>query len=59
MLAVCEHPACAEITLLDMLELMEADYWLEMDEEEVRQRVDGPAYRQLAEQLYDRQSTRS
>ncbi|MCG7376149.1 DUF4274 domain-containing protein [Paenibacillus sp. ACRSA] len=59
MLAVCGHPACAEITLLDMLELMEADYWLEMDDEEVRQRVDGPAYRRLAEQLYDRQSTRS
>ncbi|WP_338540321.1 DUF4274 domain-containing protein [Paenibacillus tundrae] len=59
MLAVCEHPACAEITLLDMLKLMEADYWLEMDEEEVRQRVDGPAYRRLAEQLYERQSRRS
>jgi len=51
MIAACEHPECAEITRLDMAELLDADYWLEMDEDEVSEREDGPAYRQLAEQL--------
>ncbi|GAB2575502.1 DUF4274 domain-containing protein [Gracilibacillus alcaliphilus] len=31
MLTVLEHPACAEITLLDMYELLEGDYWLELE----------------------------
>lgn len=51
MLAACEHPACAEITLLDMVDLPDADYWLEMDEDEVNQSEDGPGYRRLAELL--------
>ncbi|SCX85926.1 Ankyrin repeat-containing protein [Paenibacillus polysaccharolyticus] len=48
MVVAAEHPKCAEITKLDMAELMEADYWLEMDLEEVNRRVDGPTYRHLA-----------
>ena len=48
MIAAAEHAKCAEITKLDMAELMEADYWLEMDQEEVITRVDGPTYRHLA-----------
>ncbi|WP_010276644.1 DUF4274 domain-containing protein [Paenibacillus senegalensis] len=32
MLAVFEHPACAEITKLDMYDLLEGDYWLELEE---------------------------
>ncbi|MEK4663108.1 DUF4274 domain-containing protein [Priestia sp. FSL H7-0729] len=51
MIAACEHPQCADITRLDMAELLDADYWMEMDEDEVNEREDGPAYRQLAEQL--------
>lgn len=48
MQAVFEHPACAEITMLDMYELMEADYWLSLEPEEVNQRMDGAAYTKLA-----------
>jgi len=51
MLAACEHPACAEITLLDMVDLLDADYWLEMQEDEVNRSEDGPGYRRLAELL--------
>jgi ankyrin repeat protein len=51
MVAAAEHPKCAEITRLDMIELMEAEYWLEMDLEEVNSRVDGPKYRHLAAYL--------
>ncbi|WP_433707238.1 DUF4274 domain-containing protein [Paenibacillus illinoisensis] len=51
MLAACEHPACAEITLLDMVDLLDADYWLKMGEDEVNQSEDGPRYRRLAELL--------
>ncbi|WP_342552267.1 DUF4274 domain-containing protein [Paenibacillus sp. FSL R7-0652] len=51
MIAAAEHPKCAEITRLDMMELMDADYWLEMDLEEVNQKADGPVYRHLAEYL--------
>ncbi|MBR2564207.1 MAG: DUF4274 domain-containing protein [Paenibacillus sp.] len=54
MIAVCEHPECAEITRLDMAELLDAEYWLEMDEDDITEREDGPAYRQLAEQLSKR-----
>lgn len=31
MLTVFEHPACAEITVLDMYDLLEGDSWLEME----------------------------
>ncbi|KAJ3198067.1 hypothetical protein HK101_009497 [Irineochytrium annulatum] len=54
MIAVCEHSECAEITRLDMAELLDADYWLKMDEDEVNEREDGLAYRQLAERLSQR-----
>ena len=48
MVAVFEHPACAEITMLDMYELMEAEYWLDMDDEEASSHMDGATYRRLA-----------
>lgn len=32
MIAVSENPACAEITMLDMYDLLEGDYWLELEE---------------------------
>lgn len=35
MLAALHNPVCAPITLLDMFELMEGDYWLAQPEEEV------------------------
>jgi len=35
MLAALNNPLCASITLMDMFELMEGDYWLEQTEEEI------------------------
>nr|WP_145406239.1 DUF4274 domain-containing protein [Paenibacillus xylanexedens] len=54
MVEAAKHPKCAHITRLDMIELMEADYWLEMDMAEVNSRVHGPTYRHLAEFLTGR-----
>lgn len=51
MIAAYENPACAEITLLDMYELMEADYWLDMDEEEWSHNEEYRLWRRLAEGL--------
>jgi len=54
MIAACENPACAKITLLDMYELMEAEYWLDMDEEEGSQHAEYRRWRRLAEGLLEK-----
>lgn len=51
MIAAFENPACATITLLDMDEWMDADYWLEMDEEEIAESEERKRWRMLATQL--------
>lgn len=51
MFAALENQACAEITLLDMYELMEGDYWLEQDEEELSDSSWKICWRRLAEKL--------
>ncbi|WP_423489648.1 DUF4274 domain-containing protein [Lysinibacillus agricola] len=51
MIAAFENPACAEITLLDMYELMDGDYWLEQDEEELAKSSWKCPWRRLAEEL--------
>ncbi|MGA3674610.1 DUF4274 domain-containing protein [Lysinibacillus agricola] len=51
MIAAFENPACAEITLLDMYELMDGDYWLEQDEEELAKSSWKCPWRKLAEEL--------
>ncbi len=51
MIVAFENPACAEITLLDMYELMDGDYWLEQDEEELAKSSWKCPWRRLAEEL--------
>lgn len=45
---VATNPACMEVTLHDMYELVDGDMWLEMGEDEVNHTYDGIRYRQLA-----------
>nr|WP_236841436.1 DUF4274 domain-containing protein [Brevibacillus formosus] len=54
MIAAFENPACATITLLDMYELMDADYWLKMDEEEIAESEERKRWRMLAIQLKEK-----
>ncbi|AWX56123.1 DUF4274 domain-containing protein [Brevibacillus brevis] len=54
MIAAFENPACATITLLDMYEWMDADYWLEMDEEEIAESEERKRWRMLAIQLKEK-----
>lgn len=51
MLSALDNPACAEITLLDMYELADAAYWLDMSEEELGRSEDYASWRVLAEGL--------
>lgn len=48
MFTVFEHPACVEITMLDMYNLLEGDSWLEVDEDLYSYYQD---YKKLAEKL--------
>lgn len=54
MIAALENLACEEITLLDMYELMEGDYWLEQDEEELSNSSWKVCWRRLAEKLTEK-----
>ncbi|AWB43753.1 DUF4274 domain-containing protein [Paenibacillus sp. CAA11] len=54
MLKVFKNPACVEITLLDMYELLDGDYWLEQIEAEIAGRPEGPEWRELAAGLKER-----
>ncbi|MCY9514780.1 DUF4274 domain-containing protein [Paenibacillus apiarius] len=49
-----ENPAILEITLLDMYELLEGDYWLEKDESELRKSAEGIRWKELAAGLKGR-----
>ncbi|MCQ4085785.1 DUF4274 domain-containing protein [Saccharibacillus sp. JS10] len=51
MVAVMENSACAEITLLDMYDLADGDYWLELRKEEYEDDAHRTAFRKLAESL--------
>ncbi|WP_343206929.1 DUF4274 domain-containing protein [Brevibacillus brevis] len=54
MIAAFENPACATITLFDMYERMDADYWQEMDEEEIAESEERKRWRMLAMQLKEK-----
>ncbi|WP_166244060.1 DUF4274 domain-containing protein [Paenibacillus turpanensis] len=54
MLAAFSNPACLEITLLDMYELLDGDYWLEQDETELAASGEDARWRELAEGLQKR-----
>ncbi|MGG0813163.1 DUF4274 domain-containing protein [Paenibacillus alvei] len=54
MLSVFENPDTPEITLMDMYELMEGDYWLEKDESELRTTTEGMCWEELATRLKKR-----
>ncbi|CAM4320339.1 DUF4274 domain-containing protein [Saccharibacillus endophyticus] len=54
MFAAMESPACAEITLLDMYDLADGDYWLELRKEEYADDEERTAFRKLAENLRSR-----
>lgn len=51
MLAAFRNPACAPITLLDMYDLLDGDYWLEQDEAELAESEEQSRWRELAEGL--------
>ncbi|NGZ74257.1 DUF4274 domain-containing protein [Saccharibacillus alkalitolerans] len=51
MFAVLENPACAEITMLDMYDLADGDYLLELREEEYADDEEKRRFRELAERL--------
>ncbi|MCG7407097.1 DUF4274 domain-containing protein [Paenibacillus sp. ACRRX] len=48
MLAAFQNPAILEITLLDMYELLEGDYWLEKDESKLQKSTEGMRWKELA-----------
>ncbi|WP_208920239.1 DUF4274 domain-containing protein [Paenibacillus uliginis] len=54
MMAVFENPVCAEITLLDMYDLMDGDYWLEEDESNLDDLDEGKRFRELASKLKEK-----
>ncbi|MNJ62943.1 hypothetical protein D3C77_588010 [compost metagenome] len=45
---VVANPACMEVTLHDMYELLDGDMWLEMDQEELEDTYEGERYQKLA-----------
>lgn len=51
---VVANPACMEVTLHDMYELLDADMWLEMDQEELEDTYEGERYQKLALMLKER-----
>ncbi|WP_430108399.1 DUF4274 domain-containing protein [Paenibacillus sp. B1-33] len=54
MLSAFENPDTPEITLMDMYELMEGEYWLEKDESELRRTAEGMRWKELATRLKER-----
>ncbi|MEO3944854.1 DUF4274 domain-containing protein [Gorillibacterium sp. CAU 1737] len=54
MFSVFHNPAIAKITLLDMYELMDGDYWLAEEEPELQEEGEGMCWRELAEALRKR-----
>lgn len=48
MLAVARHPLCLYITKLDMYELLEADYWLAKEDQELAENEESPRWKELA-----------
>ncbi|MBD8499554.1 DUF4274 domain-containing protein [Paenibacillus arenosi] len=48
MMSAFENSAISEITLLDMYELLEGDYWLEKDDSELKETVAGLRWQELA-----------
>ncbi|WP_251577062.1 DUF4274 domain-containing protein [Paenibacillus sp. MER TA 81-3] len=41
MLSIFENPATPKITLMDMYELMEGEYWLEKDDSDLQKSAEG------------------
>ncbi|MCA1292683.1 DUF4274 domain-containing protein [Paenibacillus sp. alder61] len=54
MLCAFANPAIPEITLFDMYELLDGDYWLEKDESELARNPEGERWRELALSLRQR-----
>ncbi|WP_334074930.1 DUF4274 domain-containing protein [Paenibacillus sp. A14] len=54
MLCAFGNPAIPEITLFDMYELLDGDYWLEKDESELAESLEGELWRELALKLRQR-----
>ncbi|WP_223066857.1 DUF4274 domain-containing protein [Paenibacillus caui] len=54
MLAAFWNPACPEITLLDMYDLLDGDYWLEHDLVELEESGENTRWRELADGLQER-----
>lgn len=54
MIAAMENPDCAEITMLDMYALLDADYWLGMKEADAAASEEGRKWRRLAERLKEK-----
>lgn len=48
MLTVANHPLCLSITKLDMYELLEADYWLAKEDQELAEHEEYPRWKELA-----------
>lgn len=48
MLIIAHHPQCAWITWYSMYELLDGDYWLDMDENTLKQRDEGEQAKELA-----------
>lgn len=54
MLCAFQNPAIMEITLLDMFDLLEGDYWLDKDETELVEDPDGMRWQELAQAINNR-----
>ncbi|MNO03086.1 hypothetical protein D3C81_2236920 [compost metagenome] len=54
MLAAFHNPAIPEITLADMYDLLDGDYWLERDEAVPAESGDDALWKELAEGLRER-----
>lgn len=54
MLSALENAAIPEITLLDMYELLEGDYWLEKEDLELQHTAEGVRWKELATKLKER-----
>ncbi|HEY2493025.1 MAG TPA: DUF4274 domain-containing protein [Paenibacillus sp.] len=53
-IAASENQNCADITLLDMYELMDGDNWLEMDDDEIADSKEDQRWKQLTVRLRER-----
>lgn len=54
MITAFENPTCAGVTLLDMYELMDGEYWLEQSEEDLATSTWKRPWRRLAEELREK-----